>query len=86
MMLESLACGTPVIGSSVGGIAETLANGLNGLLCEADDMIGFGRALQGLLVSSGGKSEQMRKVAGISQNLGLITPIRPKNIYPFTAV
>jgi glycosyltransferase involved in cell wall biosynthesis len=33
-MLESLMCGTPVIGFPVGGIAETIEDGVNGYLCE----------------------------------------------------
>lgn len=32
-MLESLMCGTPVIGFPVGGIAETIEDGINGYLC-----------------------------------------------------
>jgi glycosyltransferase involved in cell wall biosynthesis len=35
--LESLACGTPVIGSRVGGIPEIVEHGRNGLLVEAND-------------------------------------------------
>lgn len=40
-ILESFACGTPVIGSNVGGIPETVRNGITGLLFEtgnADDL------------------------------------------------
>ena len=33
-MLESLMCGTPVIGFPVGGIQETIQDGFNGYLCE----------------------------------------------------
>jgi glycosyltransferase involved in cell wall biosynthesis len=33
-MLESLMCGTPVIGFPVGGIQETILDGFNGYLCE----------------------------------------------------
>jgi glycosyltransferase involved in cell wall biosynthesis len=33
-MLESLMCGTPVIGFPVGGIAETIEDGVNGYLCD----------------------------------------------------
>ncbi|HEX3933764.1 MAG TPA: glycosyltransferase, partial [Puia sp.] len=33
VMLESMACGTPVIGFPVGGIKETIIDGFNGLLC-----------------------------------------------------
>jgi glycosyltransferase involved in cell wall biosynthesis len=33
-MLESLMCGTPVIGFPIGGIAETIEDGVNGYLCD----------------------------------------------------
>lgn len=33
-MIESLLCGTPVIGFPTGGIMETIENGFNGLLCK----------------------------------------------------
>jgi glycosyltransferase involved in cell wall biosynthesis len=33
-MIESLMCGTPVIGFPVGGIAETIEDGVNGYLCD----------------------------------------------------
>jgi glycosyltransferase involved in cell wall biosynthesis len=33
-MLESLMCGTPVIGFPVGGIQETIQDGFNGYMCE----------------------------------------------------
>lgn len=34
VMLESIACGRPVIGFTVGGIEEVITNGLNGVLSE----------------------------------------------------
>lgn len=33
-MIESLSCGTPIIGFPVGGIKETIQNGFNGYLCS----------------------------------------------------
>ncbi len=36
VMLEALACGVPVIGSKVGGIASTLRHEETGYLCETD--------------------------------------------------
>ncbi len=36
VMLEALACGVPVIGSNVGGIASTLRHEETGYLCETD--------------------------------------------------
>lgn len=35
VMLEALACGTPVIGFKIGGIKEHIRNGVNGLLAES---------------------------------------------------
>ncbi len=37
VILESLACGTPVVASNVGGIPEIIANDHLGLLCDRDD-------------------------------------------------
>ena len=42
--LESMACGTPVIGVAEAGIRETIQNGQNGLLTERDS-IEFGKAI-----------------------------------------
>jgi glycosyltransferase involved in cell wall biosynthesis len=36
--LESMACGTPVIGSAIGGIAEYVENSMNGYLFEPDNV------------------------------------------------
>ena len=33
-VIESLACGTPVIGAAIGGIPEQVRDGVNGLLFE----------------------------------------------------
>jgi glycosyltransferase involved in cell wall biosynthesis len=33
-MLESLCCGTPVVGFSIGGIKESITNGINGYLAQ----------------------------------------------------
>jgi glycosyltransferase involved in cell wall biosynthesis len=37
VVIESLAVGTPVIGSSVGGIVEMIRDGVEGFLVEPDD-------------------------------------------------
>jgi glycosyltransferase involved in cell wall biosynthesis len=46
--LESMACGTPVVGIAEAGIRETIQDGQNGLLTERDP-IEFGNAINKLL-------------------------------------
>ncbi len=46
--LESMACGTPVIGIAEGGMRETIQDGENGFLTERDP-IEFGKAITKLL-------------------------------------
>jgi glycosyltransferase involved in cell wall biosynthesis len=48
VVLEAMACGTPVIGANAGGVKDTIRHGENGLLCEAGDVDGFARALSNL--------------------------------------
>lgn len=47
--LEALACGTAVVGTRVGGVAEVVTHGVDGLLSEVDDMEGFAAHLRELL-------------------------------------
>ncbi|MGC6442420.1 MAG: glycosyltransferase [Rubripirellula sp.] len=46
---ESLSCGTPVVGSNIGGIPEVVRDGITGLLFHPQDSIDFSRKLQTLL-------------------------------------
>lgn len=46
--VESMACGTPVIGSNVGGIKYTVADGQTGFLVEPDDPISLADRLADL--------------------------------------
>lgn len=51
--LESMSCGTPVIASNVGGLAELVSHGENGLLVEPRDSEGIASAINRLKVSPG---------------------------------
>ena len=46
--LESMSCGTPVVGVAEGGVKETVVDGLNGRLVERDPEI-FAQAVMDLL-------------------------------------
>jgi glycosyltransferase involved in cell wall biosynthesis len=46
VVLESFAAGTPVIGAGLGGIADWVRNGDNGLLVECEDVAGWAAALR----------------------------------------
>lgn len=48
-VLESMACGTPVVGFDVGGIGEAVVNGQTGLLAPAGDASVFAAGLRRLL-------------------------------------
>ena len=45
-MIESLLCGTPVVGFPVGGIAEVIENGKNGYICESIDANSLRKAIE----------------------------------------
>jgi D-inositol-3-phosphate glycosyltransferase len=47
--LEAAACGTPVVASAVGGLAELIVHGRTGYLVGPDDVDGFAHYLGELL-------------------------------------
>jgi glycosyltransferase involved in cell wall biosynthesis len=49
--VESMALGTPVVGSAVGGIAEVVADGETGLLVPPGDEVAMAEAMAGLLAA-----------------------------------
>ena len=49
-MLESFACGVPVVASRVGGIPEVLTHGYNGFLVEPMDVKGLAEAIMEVLL------------------------------------
>lgn len=60
--LESMACGTPVIASRVGGLPEVIDDGVDGILCDPEDIDGMvGSALS--LIQNKAKLEEMGRNA-----------------------
>ncbi|WP_224998114.1 glycosyltransferase [Cesiribacter sp. SM1] len=51
VMIESLACGTPVVAFSVGGMRDVIRSGINGILAEDVSAAGLSKALSALLVN-----------------------------------
>ena len=62
-ILESLACGTPVLATPVGGVPEILRSDRVGLMAEGDDER-FAAALEGGLTRAWDRSEIARFAAG----------------------
>jgi len=48
-VLESLACGTPVIGFNIGGIPDMVENNKSGLLCDINDEAHFVKNIESLI-------------------------------------
>jgi glycosyltransferase involved in cell wall biosynthesis len=61
VMLESLACGTPVIGFPIGGVKETIRDGFNGLLCDEVSADALGRTIGRFVSSDGFDANQIRE-------------------------
>ena len=51
-VVEAMLKGTPVVGSTVGGLREQIVDGESGLLVEATDLAGFADALRRLLTDA----------------------------------
>ena len=56
-ILESLACGTPVVGFNVGGIPDVVRSGVTGLLAPAEDIAAMSNAIGQLLKDEAGRLE-----------------------------
>lgn len=56
-ILESLACGTPVVAFDVGGIAEVVRSGVTGLLAPAGDTVALRGALVQMLKDPAARAE-----------------------------
>jgi glycosyltransferase involved in cell wall biosynthesis len=59
VVLEAFAAGTPVIGSNLGGIAELVADGVNGVLLSPGDLMAWSSALAGI-AGDRGRLERLR--------------------------
>ena len=59
-IIESLAVGTPVAASSVGGIPDLVRDGVDGLLVPPDDPKALARALKALLQDDESRSRMMK--------------------------
>jgi glycosyltransferase involved in cell wall biosynthesis len=53
VVLDAMAAGLPVVATAVGGIPEMIASGVNGLLCQPDDIAGLTAALLTLHADAG---------------------------------
>jgi glycosyltransferase involved in cell wall biosynthesis len=65
-VLESISCGTPVVGFAVGGIPDMVRPGLTGLLAAPGDAVDLRRAILELLSSEEGRKKMAihcRKIA-----------------------
>ncbi|MCG9900452.1 MAG: glycosyltransferase [Hydrotalea sp.] len=45
-MIESLLCGTPVVGFNIGGIPDVIEDGINGFLCEEISVDGLKKTIE----------------------------------------
>ena len=57
--LEAMACEVPVVASRVGGLAEVIDHGVNGFLCDPDDLDGMVAASETVL-----RDEALRRRVG----------------------
>jgi glycosyltransferase involved in cell wall biosynthesis len=62
-IVEALAVGTPVVATRVGGVAEIVRDGENGLLVEPGDAAGFGAAVRRMLSEPGLRSQLAENAA-----------------------
>lgn len=64
--LEAMACGVPVVGSNVGGIAEIVRPGLTGMLVAPHDAGAFRTAIAQILKDQAGRAAMARECRRIA--------------------
>ncbi len=60
-LLEAMASGLPVVGTSVGGVPEVVRDGVDGLLCPADDGSAIADAVRRLAADPGLRTRMGRR-------------------------
>ncbi len=71
VVAESLASGTPVAASRVGGIPELVKDGGNGFLFDPADAVQLARQLERWLAFDSGERDQLRERARLSAEAGV---------------
>jgi len=65
--LEAMSCGTPVVATDVGGVAEVVQRDVTGLLSDRDDLDGFARNLKTLLFDRPRARAMGRAARGVAE-------------------
>ncbi|HEX4719330.1 MAG TPA: glycosyltransferase [Thermoleophilaceae bacterium] len=77
-VLESLACGTPVVATAVGGIPEQVDDGETGLLAPLGDAAALADAVERLLDDSGRRQAMANRAAAVArERYGLDAMVDP---------
>lgn len=74
-VIESMACGTPVVGFAVGGISDSIRDGLTGVLVPPFDVSRMGAAITDLLTDRHKRdamSEHSRRIAVSEYAMGVL--------------
>jgi glycosyltransferase involved in cell wall biosynthesis len=65
-----MSCGTPVLATDVGGVAEVVEHGVSGILCAANDLETYAQAMRTMI------AEPAR-----AYNMGLAARERAVNVF-----